>query len=85
VSNESDKAAQLEKEHGLSTEEMIALLTMPAAAEYAYRVALTYEDVERIYIASLLNVGTFSISTASTNLDRRGSRRNPSSVPTEAS
>ncbi len=50
----------------LTTEQMIALLAQPAAAEYAYRVTQAYENIERVYNASL-NVGQFSGSVASTN------------------
>jgi hypothetical protein len=57
---------ELDESRELSTEQMIALLTEPTAAEYAYRVARTYESVERIYNASL-NIGTFSSSAATTN------------------
>jgi hypothetical protein len=50
----------------LTTEEMVALLSRPADAEFAYRVSRIYEDVERVYDASL-TVGTYSASAASTN------------------
>jgi hypothetical protein len=50
----------------LTTEEMISLLTEPAAAEYADRVAQLYESVERVYTATL-NVGESSASAATTN------------------
>lgn len=53
----------------LTTEQMIALLSQPASAELANRIAETYETVERIYNASL-NIGTFSASAASTNTTR---------------
>ena len=50
----------------LTTEQMVALLSRPASAELAYRIARIYEDVERVYDASL-SAGTFSASSASTN------------------
>lgn len=66
MDEQADRTGELKESHELSTEEMIALMTKPTAADYAYRVARTYENVERIYNASL-NVGTFSSSAASTN------------------
>jgi len=50
----------------LTTEQMVALLSRPAEAELAYQIARIYEQVERVYDASL-NVGTASASAASTN------------------
>jgi hypothetical protein len=57
---------QVEQPTGLTTEQMIELLSQPAAAEFAYQVTQTYEKVERAYDAAL-NVGTFTASAASTN------------------
>lgn len=50
----------------LSTEEMVALLVEPAAAEFANQVAEAYESVERVYNASL-NVAAPCAAATSTN------------------
>jgi hypothetical protein len=50
----------------LTTEQMIALLEKPEAADFAYRITQIYENVENVYNAAL-NVGTSSRVAASTN------------------
>lgn len=55
-----------QERRALTTEEMVALLAQPADADLAYRIAQTYESVERVYNASV-SIGAFSASAASTN------------------
>lgn len=61
-----DAPGQTTETETLTTEEMIALLEQPQAADYAYKITQVYDNVEHVYNASL-NLGTFSRVAASTN------------------
>jgi hypothetical protein len=51
----------------LTIEQMLALLAQRTSADHAYEITETYEEVERVYDASL-NVGKFGAAAATTNL-----------------